>query len=85
MAPYGACEVTHSTLDAMLSSKQSDFERNREGKRKVLSDTLKFARATISSANWLRSTPEPCFRAPCGCLCESTARGLCFRVLSNTK
>ena len=46
----------------MHSSEQSDFERDRKGKTKMLSNTMK-----RSTAKWLRSTPEPCFRVSSGC------------------
>ena len=44
-------------LEAMHSSKQSDFERDFEGNTKVLSNTTTLARAAIPSAKLLRSTP----------------------------
>ena len=64
MARNGACESHKAQLGAMHSLKPSDFERDCEGQTKVLSNTLKLVRAAILSASWLRSMPEPCFRAP---------------------
>ena len=67
VAPYGACEVAQSTARSntyTYSSKQSDFEKDCEGKSKVFSNTMRLARAAISSAKWLRSTPSRAFERP---------------------
>ena len=67
MAPYGASEVVQKQRGAVHSSKQSDFGRDRAGKLKALPNAIKLARAATSSAQWLRSTPEPRHRAPSSC------------------
>ena len=54
-------------LEAMRSSNQSAFESDCKWTTKVLSSTMKLARAAISSAKCLRSTPDRCFRAPSAC------------------
>ena len=108
-------ELRKAQLEAMQSSKQSDFkkdfERDSAGNAKVLwnpttlvrapalsanagaafasvADTKKRARAVISSAKWLRGTPEQPFRAASGYGAwpssdfERKARPVrCFRVL----
>ena len=45
-------------LEAMHNSKHSDSNRDLEGNTKGLPKTKTLARAVISSAKWLRITPE---------------------------
>ena len=59
MTSYGACQVAQNTPhQSMHSLKQSDSERDLDGKMNVPPDTKKPAPAVISRSKCLRSTPE---------------------------
>ena len=61
-------------LEEMYNSKQSDFEKDFEGKRNE-SATEYYAACPSSdfSAKWLRSMPEQCFRTTSGCPARSSS------------
>ena len=50
MAPYGACEVAQIQLEAMHSSKQSDFVRDFEGKTSLAESAFEGKRSMLESA-----------------------------------
>ena len=68
MAPYGACEVAQSTaLEARHSSKQSDFERDFEGKTSMIESAFEGQRSMFENAfEGKRSMLEQRFRALSG-------------------
>ena len=59
MAPCGACEVAQSTARSNAQFEAGRCQKVLRRRNKVLSNTMKLARAVISNAEWLRSMPEP--------------------------
>ena len=79
-------ESRKAQLEAMQSSKQSDFERDFAGNTKVLSHPTTLAPAAVPSAKLLRPMAAEHARAMCaGGMCEKATLERRLRVLPNTK